>query len=168
MPQEHDALRSQCFDLDGRRVAVVGWMITGRVVVVDTRRRVRRVPVTTRTRHSLAPFTPCLECPLSISRRPRCGAFQTQPANVLLYGFAGQAAKYTMKMVRREAGNPREIVECENLVEMPLDMDQRAQDALVVSGGGRVFHTARGRFPAIEQAPVRNAGYSRYPAPISE
>jgi hypothetical protein len=90
-----------------------------------------------------------------------CGAFQTQAANVLLYGFADQAAKYAMKMVRREAGNPRQIVECQRLVEMPLDMDQRPQDTLVVSGGGRVFHTVRCRFPANQQTPVRNAGYSR-------
>ena len=97
-----------------------------------------------------------------------CGAFQTQAANVLLHGLANQAAKYTMKVIGRKAGNPGKVLERESLVEMLLDVDQRAQDAFVVSDDSRFLHTLCGCLRAIQTAPVRNAGYKMYPAPISE
>src|SRR5215472_18865295 len=68
------------------------------------------------------------------------GAFQAQTAHVLLNRFADQRAKDPMEVVGREAGDPGEPIELERLVEVLLDVDQRAHDALVVAGSGGLSH----------------------------
>jgi len=87
-----------------------------------------------------------------------CGAFETQAADMLLNRFANQAAEDAVKVVRRETGDAGQIVQIEGVVKVSLDMDQGAQDALVVVGCGGGSHTVWGCRPASQAAPARNAG----------
>lgn len=68
---------------------------------------------------------------------PMGGPFQAQSAHVLSNRLADQAAEHPMKMKRREAGDRRQSIQREILVEMVLDVDENPQNALFIVSTGR-------------------------------
>ncbi len=64
------------------------------------------------------------------------GPLETQAPNMPGYGFSKHSGENVMEMVGRKASRPRQGLQLHRLVKMLLDMDENAQQALLVEAQG--------------------------------
>jgi len=73
----------------------------------------------------------------------RDGTLDAQAAQILLRGFARDVLEDAMEVVRREAGDSRQLGERHRLIEMLFDMDEHWEHALLVPTGRRCSNGAQ-------------------------
>jgi hypothetical protein len=70
-----------------------------------------------------------LAAELELLRRP----LEAQAPDVLLDRLADHAPEHSVEMVGREVGDPRQLFQGKDFIQVTLDVDEHAQDSLVVS-----------------------------------